>query len=207
MVWGLLPLPYMCPLIFLSRGCVLNGWRYTSTTLHVSTELITWLGWEWVELYLNSPTYFHRTFYRVAWLRIVGILPPLRHMCPQNFYHVAGLRIVGALPPLPYMYPQKFLSRGWFENRWSSISTSLQESTELFITWLYWEWVELYPHSPTCVHRTFYHVAGWRINGALPPPPHMCPKIILSRGLVKTLWSSTPTPLHVSAEIFITLLF
>jgi len=155
----------------LTRDLVENGLSSIYTTLHVSTEhFVTWLCWESLELYLHSPTWIHWT---------------------SN--HVAMLRMCGALPPLPYICPLNFLSRGWFEKLWSSTSTTLHESTELitwlgwdwwcctstplhvstevFITWLFWEWMELYPHFPTCVHWTFYYVAGLRTCGDPHPLP------------------------------------
>ena len=115
---------------------------------------------------------------------------------------MTGLRSFGALPSLTYMF-QFNLSIGWVENRWSSTFTPLHVSIENFITWLHREYVELFLHSPTCVHSTF-HLAGLRIGGALPSPPYMCPFKLLSRGWVENSWSSTFTSLHVSIEILIT---
>jgi len=118
---------------------------------------MTWLVWENLVLYLHSSTWVHR-----------------------NFYHVAWLRIIRALPPLPYMCPLNFLSRGWFEKLWSSISTPLNASTELFITRLVWECLEL------------------------SPLPYIGPLNFLSRGWYDKLWRYTSTPLHVPSELFIT---
>jgi len=227
--YGALPLlPYVCPLNFISCCCVEKGWSFTSTPLHVSTELITrldwewvelylhsptcvhwiflslgcveklcnsssnprhesteilisWLGWECVELYLHSPSCVHRTFYHVAVLKFVVSLPPLRYICPLNL-HVALLRMGGTLPTLPYTCPQNILSRGWVGKLCSSTSPPLHVSTELFITWLDWESLELYLHSPTWIHWTSNHVAMLRMCGAVPLLPYICPLNFLSRG-------------------------
>jgi len=143
-----------------------------------------------------------------------GALHPLTYMCPNNFLshgciekswsststpiHVSPqlfitwlLRKCGALPPLPYMCLLKILSRYWVETGWSFTSTPLHVSTERFITWLGWDNLELYLHSPTCVHWNFYHLCRLRIGGALPQLPYMCPQKILSRGCVEKVWSFT----------------
>ena len=171
----------MCPMNC-SRGCVENRWCSTSTPLYMSTEHIAWLGengcsptfaplhvstelfmsclsWENVQIYIQYPTCFHCT------------------------YHLAVLIIGGALPPLPYLFPLNFLSRSLFQIMWSSTSTPLHVSSELFITWLAWECVELYLHSPSCVHSTFYHVAVFRLSGALPPLRYICPLNLHVAGL------------------------
>ena len=171
---GSLPsLPYMCPMN-LSRCCNENRCSPKFTPLHVSIQLITWLGWVYVELYLQSPTHVR--------------LP----------YREAKLRIRGALPSLPYMCSLNFSSLGWVENVWLSTFTPLHVSLEL-TTWLCWEYVELYLHPPTCVHWT-YQVAVLRICGTPPSPPYMCP-FNLSRGWVESRWSPTFTPLHVSVQL------
>ena len=181
MGWALPPLPYMCPMTFLSLGCVEKLCSSSSKPRHESTEiLISWLVWECVVLYLHSPTCIHSTFYHVTVLNFVRTLPSLRYICPLNL-HVTWLRMGWALSTLPYTCPQNILSRGCVEKVWSSTSTPLHESTELLITLQCWECVELYLHSPTFVHWTFYHVAGLRNCGALPPLPYMNP-LNLSRG-------------------------
>ena len=92
------------------------------------------------------------------------------------------------------MCPQNVVSRGWVENMWSSTATPLHVSIDLFITWLSWERVGLYLQFPTWVHWTYYHVAGFRIGGALPPLPYMFPQNFLSRGCVQNGWTTTSTP-------------
>ena len=224
-ICGALPsVPFMCPLnlscnwfenrwrwtfthlrvcIILLPDWVENSWSSTFTPLHVYFEIFAWLGWELVELYLHSPTCAHWS-YREGWLRLFWALPSRPYTCSLNFW-----------------------SRGSVENRRSSTFTPLLVSIEMFITWLVWQYVELYLHSPTCVYWNIYHVAGLRIVGALPPLPYMCSLKFLSRGwvdnrwnatfipnmwllkfltrrCVENKWSFTFTPLHVYIEIFIT---
>jgi len=101
-----------------------------------------------------------------------GALILLPYMCLG--YHTAGLRLGGALPPLPFMCLLNFLLHGWFENGWSSTSTTLNVFTDLFI------------------------MASLRIGGALLPLPNMCPPN-LSRDWVENGLRSTQyhTCLHI----------
>ena len=177
---GALPILYYICALNVSRGCIENKWTSTSRTLHVSTELfIKWLGWECLGLYLQSPSCVHWTFYLRAGFGNFGPQPRSPNCVYSTFYRVAALRIGGALSPLPYMCPLN-LSRVWVENGWSSTSTPLHVSIELFITWLCWESVNL-----------------------LHPLSYMCP-LNLSRCWFEKGWSSTCNPQHVSSEIFIT---
>jgi len=167
-IGGALPiLPYMCPLN-LSRGCFENMWSSTSTPLHVSTELfIKWLGWEYVRLYLHFPTCVHRDFFHVVVLRMFGALPPISYMCPLNLSPRWNENCLSSTSPPLYVSIK--LSRCWVEKILSTASPQ-HLSKELFIARLSWEYAELYLHSPTCVRRTFYPVAGLRIGRALSPP-------------------------------------
>jgi len=141
------PLPYICPLNAL-------------------------MDWEWMELYIHSPTCIQITFYRVAALRKGAALLPLPYMCPLKMLE------------LYLNYPScvhKFLSRGWVENELSSNSTPLLVPTELFITWLRWEILELYLHPP--LHASTELFITWQFE---------------------SWWSSASPPFRVSTEIFIT---
>jgi len=240
----------MCPLK-LSRGWIVNKWSSIFTPLNVSTELMPWVGWKWFVLYVHFHTRVHRVFF-ITWLcwEIVELYVHSLTWVYWTIYHVAPLRMGGALPSLLYMCPQNFLSRFCVENVWSSTSTPLHVSTELFtrglvekvwsststllhvstelfvtwlvrewvditsnplhvytelfITWLGWERFDLYLHSPTWVHWTFYHVAVLRMVGDPPPHPCIFPLKVLSRGYVKIGQSSSSIPLHVSIEGFFT---
>ena len=191
---------YMCPLN-LSCGWVENIWSSTFTTLHVSIEIyITWLSWEYVELYLHSPTCIHWTFYMwlvwesmdlflhsptcVPWTYHLAALECVEHYLNSRTFvhwsfHVDVFRIGGALPQLPYKCPLN-ISRSWFENGWNSTSTPLNVSTRFFFTWLCCKIMELYFHSPTSLHRTFYLVTVLWIVGALPPPLHMFTELFVT---------------------------
>jgi len=148
-----------------------------------------------MDLYPHCTTYVHWT-YHVAVFRIGGALLSLPYMCPKKLSR-GCFENSWSSTRLPYMCPLN-LSRGCLENLWSSTSTPLHVSNELF-TWLGRENVELNPLSPTFVDWT-YHVAVLRIGGALPPLPYTCP-LTLSHGCVENKLTSTPTPLHVSTEL------
>jgi len=175
------PISYMCPQIFLFRFWFENKWSSTSTPLHVSTELfITWLVENsWISTLIR--TYFHWTFYHMAVLRIVGVLPPLPNLCPQNFISLGWVENKWSSTSTPLHESTKLLSLRWVENIWGSTSTPLYVSPELFITRLGWELVELYPDSPTCVQWTLYLGDVLRYFGALPPPPYVWPQNFLCR--------------------------
>jgi len=53
------------------------------------------------------------------------------------------------------------------------------------------------------VASNFYHVAGLRMGGSLPPIPYMRLLNFLSHGWFENGWSSTSTPLHVLTDLFI----
>jgi len=133
-------------------------------------------------------------------LKISGALPSYTYMLSFNFYHVSWLEINGALTIHHYTYALKFLSRGWVENNLSSTFTPQNECFEINITWLGWEKVELYLHSPTCVHWTCYHLAGLKICGSLPSLRYMCALNFLSSGWVQNKFTSTFATLYVCIE-------
>jgi len=121
----------------------------------------------------SSPTCVHWTFYHVGELRNCEALPPPSPACVhwtfyhvaiwelmelylhslscvhRTFYHVARLRMCAALPKLVYMCSLNVLRRGWFKIIWKSTSTPLHLSTEILITQMGWEKLELYTTTST----------------------------------------------------------